>query len=189
MHVFSVYTLHSASVTVQMHRPGTPRTNSFSLRHIRTYTQIIDVHFWSTHKYLGMDTPNLTHLPSPNSCNRYAMKHAAFSLESRGFLEQPNQVVISSACVPRMMTCRSREHRVQSLRGWLTLGSRPTLILLVTCQHEPWDINHSIACPQILFTFLTCFGSCLFFRRYQQKKPFSSWFTSGTTAKQVVMVS
>lgn len=47
--------------------------------------------------------------------------------------------------------------RAPSLRAWLTLGSRPALIRIATCQNRTWDkswsTGHSYPPP---FDFLTC---------------------------------
>lgn len=85
-------------------------------------------------KYRETDVPNLTHLPGPKGCNSCDMRHHAFSLKSGRLLEQPNKVIISSACVPRVACCPG-QHRVQSMKAGLILGSRPTLILILTFQN------------------------------------------------------
>lgn len=104
--------------------------------------------------------PNLTCLPSPKGCNSCHMRHHAFSLKSGRLLEQPNKVIISSACFPKMACC-SGQRRVQNMKAGLILGSRPTLILILTCQNGTWDNNPSINCPQISSNLLTYLGSCL----------------------------
>lgn len=98
--------------------------------------------------------------PAPKVVTVCDMRRHAFSLKSGRLLEQPNKVIISSACFPRVACCPG-QHRVQSMKAGLILGSRPTLILILTCQNGTWDNNPSINCPQISSNLLTYLGSHL----------------------------
>lgn len=144
-------------ITVQTYKLGTHIQDKLSLSLFHTKDSKCT---FRINKYPETDVPNLTHLPSPKGCDSCDMRHHAFSLKSGRLLEQPNKVIISSACFPRV-ACHSGQHRVQSMKAGLILGSRSTLILILTCQNGTWDNNPSINCPQISSNLLTYLGSHL----------------------------
>lgn len=90
-----------------------------------------EVNFRLTHKYPGTDVPNWRHLPSPNSCAHCDTRYVALALESRGLLSSqttPSSLRrVAQDGVPRWAAPR--------LGAGPTPGSRPTLILVLTCQN------------------------------------------------------
>lgn len=159
----TVSSFHSASTIAQTHNLSTHTQDKLTVSpclhtHVctRTHTpKIIKLHLWSTHKYQGQMCQiwYICLIPTVTTVVIRGMLRFLWNLEDSSKSSSLHHVSPGRQANPG-----STEF---SRRAWLTLGSRPTLILILTCQNGTWGKNHPVNCPQISSAFLTCLRSCL----------------------------